>query len=75
MELGKWWVGREGSDGYLALTAFLGVLVATPIGFACSTVFLWWKRSVARFLLSAVFVGFAITSWPLLGLVFPSLAR
>ena len=71
MELGKRWVGREGLDGYLALTALLGFIVITPIGFACSTVFLWWKRNLALFLLSAVFVGLAITLWPLLEWVFP----
>jgi len=71
MELGKRMVGREGRDGYLALTGLVGVILISPLGLVCSTFFLWVKRRVVLFVFCAVPIGLAITLWPLLAWVLP----
>jgi hypothetical protein len=57
--------GSSGYDGYAALVG-LGVLVISPIGLACSTIFLVGKRHVVTFILCGVPTGLFAALWPIL---------
>ncbi len=73
MELGEWLMhDLLGMEGYLILVVFLGFTFISPMGFACSTFFLWIKRNVRFFIGSAVPIALITTLWPVLAaLVFP----
>jgi hypothetical protein len=52
--IGSTLASSQGHDGYAALVGLVGVLVISPIGLACSTVFLVAKRYVVTFILCGV---------------------
>ena len=64
--IGSALAGPQGHDGYAALVGLVGVLVISPIGLACSTIFLVGKRHVVAFILCGVPTGLLAAMWPLL---------
>lgn len=64
--IGSTLAGPQGHDGYAALVGLVGVLVISPIGLACSTIFLVGKRHVVTFILCGVPTGLFAALWPLL---------
>src|SRR5258705_3670749 len=54
MELGNRVMNPKGNDpGYSMLVVFVGFTFISPVGFACSTFFLWIKRNVRLFIATA----------------------
>jgi hypothetical protein len=62
---GKVLVGPGSLDGYLAVTAIVGVCGVTPLALIAGFFRLLVKGRIVLFLVSGALVGLAITLWPL----------
>lgn len=62
---GKVLVGPGSLDGYLAMTAIVGVCGVTPLALIAGFFRLLVKGRIVLFLVSGALVGLAITLWPL----------